>query len=59
MPFLLDGNPSPSEISEAINYILANLALRHRLGNTLSTTIQKQVLFQILLALCFSINIDT
>jgi len=25
MPFFLDGNPSPSEISEAINYILANL----------------------------------
>jgi len=25
MPFALDGNPSPSEISEAINYILANL----------------------------------
>lgn len=26
MPFALDGNPSPSEISEAINYILANLS---------------------------------
>ena len=26
MPFLLDGNPTPSEISEAINYILANLS---------------------------------
>ena len=26
MPFLVDGNPSPSEISEAINYLLANLA---------------------------------
>jgi hypothetical protein len=26
MPFLLDGNPSASEISDAINYILANLA---------------------------------
>lgn len=25
MPYLLDGNPSPSEISEAINYVLANL----------------------------------
>jgi hypothetical protein len=25
MPFLLDGNPTPGEISEAINYILANL----------------------------------
>lgn len=25
MPFLLDGNPTPSEISEAINYVLANL----------------------------------
>lgn len=25
MPFALDGNPTPSEISEAINYILANL----------------------------------
>ena len=26
MPFALDGNPSPSEISDAINYILANLS---------------------------------
>jgi len=26
MPFLIDGNPSPSEISDAINYILANLS---------------------------------
>lgn len=26
MPFALDSNPSPSEISEAINYILANLS---------------------------------
>lgn len=26
MPFLLDGNPSDSEISEAVNYILANLS---------------------------------
>ena len=26
MPFFVDGNPSPSEISEAINYILANLS---------------------------------
>jgi len=25
MPFALDGNPTPSEISDAINYILANL----------------------------------
>jgi hypothetical protein len=25
MPFLLDGNPTPGEISEAINYVLANL----------------------------------
>lgn len=26
MPFLVDGNPSASEVSDAINYILANLA---------------------------------
>jgi len=26
MPFFVDGNPSPSEISDAINYILANLS---------------------------------
>lgn len=25
MPFFLDGNPTPGEISEAINYVLANL----------------------------------
>lgn len=25
MPFLLDGNPTPGEVSEAVNYILANL----------------------------------
>lgn len=25
MPFLLDGNPTPGEVSEAINYVLANL----------------------------------
>jgi len=25
MPFFLDGNPTPGEVSEAINYILANL----------------------------------
>lgn len=25
MPFMLDGNPTPSEVSEAINYLLANL----------------------------------
>jgi len=26
MPFFVDGNPTPSEVSEAINYILANLS---------------------------------
>lgn len=26
MPFFIDGNPTPSEVSEAINYILANLS---------------------------------
>lgn len=25
MPFLLDGNPTPGEVSEALNYVLANL----------------------------------
>ena len=25
MPFFLDGNPTPGEISEAVNYVLANL----------------------------------
>lgn len=25
MPFFLDGNPTPAEISEAVNYVLANL----------------------------------
>ena len=26
MPFLIDGNPTPSEVSEAVNYLLANLS---------------------------------
>jgi hypothetical protein len=26
MPFLVDGNPTPSDVSDAINYLLANLA---------------------------------
>jgi hypothetical protein len=26
MPFLVDGNPSPSDVSDAINYLLANLS---------------------------------
>jgi hypothetical protein len=26
MPFFIDGNPSPSEVSEAVNYLLANLS---------------------------------
>ena len=24
MPFFIDGNPSPSEVSEAVNYLLSN-----------------------------------
>jgi hypothetical protein len=26
MPFFIDGNPTPSEVSEAVNYLLANLS---------------------------------
>jgi len=32
MPFLLDGNPEPSEISEAINYLLANVGAGNPVG---------------------------
>ena len=43
MPFALDGNPSPSEISEAINYILANLSAGTPPGTLAFTTpIQSQ-----------------
>lgn len=33
MPFFVDGNPSPSEISEAVNYLLANLAPQTPVGD--------------------------
>lgn len=33
MPFFIDGNPSPSEVSEAVNYLLANLSPQTPVGN--------------------------
>lgn len=33
MPFFIDGDPSPSEISEAVNYLLANLSPQTPVGS--------------------------